>query len=102
MQPWDRFNSFAEGSRGRVRSAFHVVHGQPGWVTRAALLVFLLVIGLPIIVLILLAFMLAAVVFGVLALVNAVVSRVRGGSPGSLAPSEGRENVRVIVRDERA
>jgi hypothetical protein len=96
MTQWTRISSFASDGSGRVVSTYRYVRGQPSWVTRAALLVFLLVVGLPIVLLILLAFMLAVIVFGSLALVNAVVMRVRG-----VFASSGRENVRIIVRDER-
>ena len=98
MAQWTRISSFATDGSGRAVAAYRQFRGQLSWITRAALLVFLLVIGLPIVLLILLAFLLAVVVFGTLALVNAVVMRLRGMLPGGTG---GRENVRVIVRDER-
>ncbi len=51
-------------------------------------------VGLPILLLLVMAVIFAAAVFGVLALVNAVLVRLRGALP----QRDGRSNVRVIRR----
>ena len=61
---------------------------------RAALLVFLIVVGLPLLALFLVALFLATIVFAVLAGVNFVLLKIRGILPRN----DGRENVRVIQR----
>ena len=63
-------------------------------VARAAAVAFLVVVGLPILVLVLLAITAAVVVFGVLAGIDALMRAVRG--PRRV--EDGRENVRVIER----
>ncbi len=68
---------------------------QPSWVARAALLTFLVVVGLPLAMLFLLAFFAAMVVFGGLALGHIAVAGVRGLFGRD---AEGRENVKVIRR----
>lgn len=97
MTQWSRISTFANDGTGRVFSTYRYVQRQPSWITRAALYVFLIVVGLPIALFLLLAFALAVVVFGTLALGYALVQRVRRMIPGS----DGRSNVRVIVRDDR-
>jgi len=87
-----RFVSFGpDGAQRAVRFAA----SQPSWVTRFAVMAFLIVIGIPILLLILLATIAGAVVFTVLALVAAGLARLRNLGSGR---SEGRENVRVIQR----
>ncbi len=73
---------------------------RPGWPLRIALLTFLLVLGLPIILLALVAILLAAAVFAVLALAHRTIDRIRGWGQGRglLGRRDGRENVRVIER----
>lgn len=97
MTDWTRLSMFANGSSSRVVGTVRYVASQPSWITRAALMVFLLVIGLPILLLLLIAIALAVIVFGSLALINALVTKVRGMLPGRT----GRSNVRVIVRDDQ-
>jgi hypothetical protein len=71
-----------------------MVQRQPNWVSRLALMCFLVLVALPIVLLVLAAFFVAMLLFGVLAGVNVVLNAVRGVLPRS----DGRENVRVIQR----
>ncbi len=89
-----RFRSYTTEQSSRVASMWRSAAAQPGWITRAALLTVLLVVGLPILLLLVMAVIFAAAVFGVLALVNAVLVRLRGALP----QRDSRSNVRVIRR----
>ena len=64
------------------------------WVGLAAAVAFLIVVGLPIFLLLLLAVTAAALVLGVMAAAGAVMTAVRGAR----RVEDGRENVRVIDR----
>lgn len=88
--------SIVENGGRRVSAAVSAIRSQPGWVTRFALMTFLIVISLPILLLVLLAIVASVIVFGILAGVNALVARIRGGLP----QRDGRENVRVIRRGD--
>lgn len=68
---------------------------QPGWVWRAALGVAAFIIALPLILLVIFALLAAAAVFGVLALIASVTTRIRTGFR-----RDGRQNVRVVVRQQ--
>jgi uncharacterized membrane protein HdeD (DUF308 family) len=85
-------------SRGfeRAGAVLRMVQSQPGWITRLAALVIVIVIGLPIFLLVTFALFAGAFVFAVLALVNGLAMKIRGG----LRRQDGRENVRVIQRGE--
>ncbi len=89
-----RFKSYTAEQSSRAAAMWRAAASQPGWITRVALLTFLLVVGLPSLLLLILAVVFAAVVFGVLALVNAALVRLRGALP----QRDGRSNVRVIRR----
>ncbi len=91
----ERISTFANDGAGRAQTVFQTVARQPSWITRIALMAFLIVIGLPIFLLLLLAIFAAVVIFSVLAVVNAIVMKVKGGLPRR---PDGRENVRVIRR----
>ena len=78
---------------GRVFGVYHTVLRQPNWVVRAATLVFLTIIMVPIMMLLLLAVGAATVVFLVLAGINRLVRLFTGGNAG------GRENVRIVRRE---
>lgn len=67
---------------------------QPNWLTRAVVWTFLLVVGLPILLLLALAVIASMLVFFVLFSINAVLRRISGAIP----QHDGRENVRVIQR----
>ena len=115
------------GGRG-AGEAWQVVSRQPGWITRAVLTLFMLLIALPFLALFVLAIIGATLLFLVLAAVNMVLGSIRsllgGGGPlagpGAAADTDadagaggqsrprgprprdgrdGRENVRVIRRD---
>jgi hypothetical protein len=101
------------GGRG-ASEAWQVVSRQPGWITRAVLLVFLVLLALPFLVLLVLAILAATAVLLVLTVVNGVLGmarRVLGGGGGidhgsagethgvPRSDAEGRANVRVIRRD---
>ena len=62
----------------------------PGWIVRAAVIAFLLVVALPVLILLAVALVIASALFGVLWLGNRATLRLRGHD------REGRENVRVI------
>jgi hypothetical protein len=71
-----------------------MAQSQPGWITRLAAIAVLMVIGLPIFLLVMFAFLVGGIVFAFLALTNALVVKVKGVLPRR----DGRENVRVIHR----
>ncbi len=96
MMHVSRFRSYTAEQSSRVASMWRAAAAQPGWITRIALLIFLLVVGLPILLLLVLAVVFAAVVFGVLALVNTALVRLRAALPRR----DGRSNVRVIRRSD--
>ncbi len=78
-----------------AESASHVwraVSSQPNWISRIALLAFFIIIGLPIVLLFVLAVLVSVAVFAVLAGAYSLYNLVRG----SLPRSDGREN--VVVR----
>ena len=107
-----------QAGRQGAGEAWQVVSRQPGWITRAVLTLFLLLLALPFLLLLLLAIGAAGLLFLVLALANAVAASLqrlvggggdggglsRGGPPrgsGQAIPPdrEGRDNVRVVRRD---
>ncbi len=92
---WTRISTFTDYGSGRAAATYRFVRAQPGWVSRLAILAFLIVIGLPILFLVMLAIATAVVVFGMLALINALVVKARGVMTSR---HDGRENVRVIRR----
>lgn len=87
--------SYVHHGGNRAQAVFRTVAGQPSWITRIALMTFLIIISIPILLLLLLAVLAAIIIFSVLALANAAVIAIRA----LLGPrSSGRENVRVIRR----
>ncbi|MHC4427695.1 MAG: hypothetical protein ACYS0D_03715 [Planctomycetota bacterium] len=86
-----RIQVLGQEGRERVMRGYRWASSRPSWVARAAAVAFLIVVGLPILVLVLLAIVAAAVVFGVLAATDALLRAVRG--PRRV--EDGRENVRV-------
>ncbi len=76
--------------------------GLPAWVTWIALAVMLFVVALPVLIMLLLAGVLGAVVFGLLALWAWVLRLFAGLRMGSQGPLDeaGRRNVRVITPRE--
>ena len=87
-----RFTTFAREGTGRVVSTWRTVQAQPNWVSRTALLVFMLVLAVPVLILLLLALAAGVIVFGTLALVHSLAARLRRALPHR----DGREN--VVVR----
>lgn len=80
---------------------------QPSWISRAALIVFSLIILIPVVALLLIAILAALLVFGTLALINAAANSLRavlgGGrreeidfSVRQTTTEAGRVNVRVL------
>ena len=102
-----RFDRITTGPAGRMGSVWRLAASRPGWPLRIALLTFLLVLGLPIILLGLVAILLATAVFAVLALAHRTIERIRGlgrgriRGRGLLGRRDGRENVRVIQRPDQ-
>lgn len=80
----------------RMAEVFQSARGQSNWAVRLAILTFLLIVGIPILLLLLVAGLAAALVFAILSMVNWVLVRVRGIKPAN----DGRRNVRVIDRDQ--
>jgi hypothetical protein len=94
MDRFIRITTFTQQGAGPAAAAWRLAARQPSWVTRFALLAFLLVIGLPLAILFLLALLAATLVFGALALASAAGMWLRGKLPRR----DGRENVRIIRR----
>lgn len=90
-----RVRTFTNDQRQRAARAFQWVARQPSWVTKFAMVAFLIVIGIPVFIILMLAIVASVIVFGGLAALNLLVIRLR-----SLLPhAEGRSsNVRVIDR----
>jgi hypothetical protein len=90
-----RIHDFATGSTRRVVTSWNYARRQPGWVTRATMLAFMLVIAIPVLLLLMLAIAVATVLFFALAGVNVLLNAVRGILPRS----DGRQN--VVVRRKK-
>ncbi len=78
-----------------MSAAFQAARRQPNGATKAAVLTFLIIVGIPIMILLLIAVVAATVVFTVLVAINWVLARGRGLRPADT----GRRNVRVVRRD---
>ena len=89
-----QFNFINPGAQ-RMVGVLHQINRQPNWIMKAAPLTFLIVIGVPILILLLLAAVVAMVVFAVLTGCNFLLGRLGKGS----TPDSGRQNVRVIDRE---
>lgn len=96
VTPVFRVTNFSQEGTRRASAAWSAARAQPSWVTRAVVVTFLVVIGIPFLILFMLAVLAAGIVFGILSLVSSLFglrSRV-----GQRDDNEGRENVRVIRR----
>lgn len=91
-----RIREYARDGSDRTRAAWEHVTQQPSWIIRVALAVFFVILAIPIVLLLLIAFLAALVIFSMLAIVNACLNAVRGLGPRR----DGRDNVRVIRRPE--
>ncbi len=89
-----RIAQYASQSQQRAQSAWTAINTQPSWIVKATLLAFILVIGVPILLLVFLALIAAAALFAILWAFNRVVSIFKGLLP----QRDGRSNVRVIQR----
>ena len=87
-----RFINMAQQSSQRAGRAWQTVRAQPSWVTKAAVIAFVLVIGIPLAILLFVALVVATIVFTVLWAINRVLNLVGGALPRG----DGRQNVRVI------
>ena len=94
MDPQIRFTQFSTRGARRVSAMWQTAAAQPSWVSRVALITFILVIGVPIFLLVTLALAAASFVFAILLGVNYVLMKIRGAMPHR----DGRKNVRVIER----
>ncbi len=94
MDPVVRIQVLGSRHRDRVARGYRWALAQPSWIARVALLAFLLVVGVPIMLLVGLAVLAAVIVFAGLALLHTVINRMRGLP----AAGDGRDNVRVIRR----
>lgn len=90
-----RMTEYVDRGRQRAGAAWQTVNTQPSWIVKTTVLVFLLVIGVPILLLLMFAFVAAALIFAVLWALNALFGAFRGMLPRR---GDGRENVRVIRR----
>ena len=82
----------------RFASIFQAASRQPSWAMRAATVTFLIVVGIPIMLLLLLAAIIATTVFAVLIGVNRIIGVFRGrpnSRPGGSNDAR-RQNVRVM------
>ncbi len=78
----------------RMAQAFQMARGQPNWAVRLAVLTFLLVVGIPILLLLMTAGLAAFVVFMIISGFNWLLNLFQGGSK----QDDGRRNVKVINR----
>ena len=90
-----RIPAISAAQRQRAARGYRWLTSQPSWVVRLALVIFILVVGLPLLLIAIVAVIAATIVFTGLALINAGVARLRGFLP----KRDGRSNVRVIRRD---
>ncbi len=91
-----RITNARSAGQQRAAAAWQAINRQPSWLVKAVALVFVLVIGLPILLLAILAFLIATLFFTILWGVNRLVLAVKGRLP----VRDGRENVRVIRRTD--
>ena len=89
-----RIPTVTAAQRERAVRGYRWLTSQPSWVIRLALVVFLLLVGLPLLLLAVVAVIAATNVFTGLALITAGVAKLRGFLP----KRDGRSNVRVIKR----
>jgi len=89
-----RIAQYANQGQQRATAAWQRINTQPSWIVKATALAFILVVGVPIVLLILLALVVASVLFAILWGVNQIIL----GFKGFLPEREGRKNVRVIRR----
>ena len=94
MDPQIRFTQFSTRGAQRVSAMWQTAAAQPSWVSRFALITFILVIGVPIFLLVALALIAATFVFAVLVGVNWLLTKFKRALP----VRDGRRNVRVIQR----
>lgn len=94
MREQGPFRFVAPGS-SQFTNVFRQVNRQPNWAIKVAALVFLLIVGIPILALLVIATITATVVFAVIALGNALLNKCRSIGKGDA----GRKNVRVINRN---
>ena len=93
----DRFVTirvFGARQRDRMLSGYEWVATRPSWLTRVALVTFLLIVGLPVLLLVGVAILAAVVVIFGLAAGHFLLAKVQGLLPAR----DGRSNVRVIRR----
>ena len=97
-----QFSTTPPAGTGSARAAWQFVHRQPNWIARTAAMVLAAVILIPILFVLLMAMLAAAVVFLVLSGLNSI-GRLFSGEARRMANGDldrdGRRNVRVIRRD---
>jgi len=89
-----RLAQYANEGQQRAGAAWRTINTQPGWIVKATVFAFLLVVGVPVVLLLMLALFVAGLLFAVLWSINALIRRLKGLMP----QRDGRENVRVIRR----
>ncbi len=95
MVRFDRIVTSAADPASPTGAAWRAMRGQPTWIARACTVAFVLIVGLPLALLVMVAVLVTAVLFAVLWSVH----RVLGWTRKLFGPGHGRENVRVIRRD---
>ncbi|MHC4208080.1 MAG: hypothetical protein ACYTE6_12290 [Planctomycetota bacterium] len=88
-----RFRVLDAAARDRVTERWRTAASQPNWIIKAAAIVFLAVVVLPLLLLVGIVALAMTLVFGGLALLKGAVGKVR-----RLVRGDGRSNVRVIRR----
>jgi hypothetical protein len=91
-----RARVFDSASADRLAGGWRWAVSQPSWIVRCGLVAFLLIVVVPVLLLAGIAALVAAVVFGGLALLNGGVAALR-----RLGRGDGRSNVRVIRPADR-
>lgn len=91
-----RLNDFFNAGSEQSGTVWRTVSRQPSWITKLTVLVFIIVIGIPILLLVLAGAIVAMCVFGVLMLFHLGKMKITQ----LFAGNEGRQNVRVIRRDD--
>ena len=81
-----------QSGASHAADAYRAVAAQPNWVVRAALLAFLIIVGIPFFLLLLFATFVGITIFAIGLLIHRVLTALRGVAPRH----DGRENVRVI------
>jgi hypothetical protein len=70
-----RLAQYASEGQHRAGAAWRTINTQPGWIVRATVFAFLLVVGVPVVLLLMLALFVAGLLFAILWTINALIRR---------------------------